>query len=160
VDITQEYIKMCEKAVEIQGEWEPKVGDYVKRRYTLLGEEIDNRIWSEEDRNEIIVLHFKSTVGGYFHACNEKGEERTFNNQQETHKAMCLFLPRQDQLQEMWKGSFELCRNGLGEYQFDTLEDDFFSTGMQKSTEIALLMGIMYQKFNKTWNGEDWISNV
>ena len=155
MDITKEYIKMCEKAVEIQGEWEPKVGDYVKRRYTLLGEEIDNRIWSEEDRNEIIVLHFKSTVGGYFHACNEKGEERTFNNQQETHKATCLFLPRQDQLQEMVEFTGELCAGEtllLMEF-VRSLPDKLLLV----SWEQLWLAFVMNELYSKQWNGEDWI---
>jgi len=44
MDTSAEYVKMCD-CPEIQGQWKPSVGDYVWRKYTIFGEEIDRTIW-------------------------------------------------------------------------------------------------------------------
>jgi hypothetical protein len=113
MDTSKEYIKMSEKATEIQEAWKMTEGDFIK----------------------------VSGLGGI----------------------KMVFLPRQDQLQEMFDGAYEFCRNDLGQYQYDDVNidcDNWYSTGMQSSAEIALLMAIMYKKYDKSWNGEEWVEDI
>ena len=153
MDTTNQYIKMCEKAIEIQEPWTPEIGDYVWRKYTLLGEEIDRQIWKEDQMKEIIILHYKSMVDGYFHACNEKGETRTFKTTESIQKATCVFLLRQDQLQAMVKEYLTSWQ--LTQYFWNWLwTKEPVTTCL--STEQLWLAFVMFEKFNKTWDGDDW----
>lgn len=69
-----------------------------------------------------------------------------------------VWLPRQDQLQEMIDGSFELIRTDLGEWQAQNDDEGgMFSTGYLKSAEQAILCLVMSHKFHKVWSGTDWI---
>lgn len=94
------YIEKCEKAKEIQKLWKPKVGDRVWRKHNFFGEKIDKQIWSKDKREEIIILTYASDVDGYFHATKD-GESRIFKSHNEAHKATCIWLPTQEQLQGM-----------------------------------------------------------
>ena len=75
-----------------------------------------------------------------------------------------IWLPRQDQLQEMmrnegrWAGYYDLL-SCFSRFVYDVVEnrlaDDTFAKGY--SYEKLWIMFIMQEKYNKTWNGEDWI---
>lgn len=93
------YIEKCEKAEEIQELWKPKVGDYVWRKYTFFGEELDKQIWDEDKRTETIILTYASDIDGYFHATKD-GKTRIFNSYNEAHKATCIWLPTEGQILE------------------------------------------------------------
>lgn len=66
----------------------------------------------------------------------------------------CIWLPRQDQLQE-------IVRNNRGN---DGLLQDFYfwehnpstKTGYCNSMEQLWLGFVMFEKFSKHWNGEEW----
>jgi len=68
-----------------------------------------------------------------------------------------IWLPRQDQLQEMIIGTFtnELHNDAWGAMrlcvEFGRRNDLYYSL------EQLWLAFVMKEKFNKTWNGEDWI---
>ena len=164
MDDSQQHIQMCEKAVEMQKAWEPCVGDWVWRKYTVFGKEIDNQVWGEKKCQEIIVLHFKSIIDGYWAAINDKGEERIFKTPGDLAKATSIWLPRQDQLQAMvgeYKDVFDLmCDFGCEVVQYGSFEGipekywaDF------TSMEQFWLALVMTQKYGKRWNGEDWIND-
>ena len=90
MDTSKEYIKQVD-CPEIQENWKPKSGDYVWRRYTLFGEEIDSRIWSEDKRVDVVILIQKSGVGGYWSATDKDGNERIFDSDEDVTKCTCLW---------------------------------------------------------------------
>lgn len=161
MDTTPEYVKMCD-CPEIQGGWKPKVGDYVWRKYTIFGEELDRTLWPEDERQEVIILHFKSSVDGYYHAVNADGDEMVFASEEDMAKAVNVFLPRQDQLQEMvggewwrtleWFNSFVYCC--VSDATFYGTRGPLFKVG---SVEQLWLAFVMHEKFGKVWNGEAWL---
>lgn len=121
MDKSPEYIKMCGKAVEIQGNWELlKSGDYY---YDMFGcfVNIVDKIYNNEPKVDI--------------------EER--NNSE------YIWLPKQDQLQEMM--------NEDAYIWFKNCWDYVQCEPLPLSAEMVGLERVMKEKYNKTWNGEDWI---
>ena len=114
MDTSETYIKMCEKAEEIQREWPQAWGDFY---YTYEGEDAGPGI---------------------------------------SHLYRHIWLPRQDQLQEMvncrtasdysrWAYKLLAPSEWLWEYEGDW------------SVEQLWLAFVMKEKHGKRWNGEDWI---
>lgn len=146
--INKEYISMCEKATEIQGLWIPTIGDYLLRTHTILGKEIDRGTTTE-----INILHYKSSVDGWFHACNEVGEQRLWKTNYDLEKEISIWLPRQDQLQEI----IEMCFTKNEHPRFTLLGLIYESEATYKedrSFEIGWLTLLMKLNFNKIWNEE------
>ena len=116
---------MCEKAEEIQKIWKPRVGDLAWRGTKYL---------PTKD------------------ACGYLTDVDVFDTQ--GYKARgSVWLPRQDQLQEMVKSDtiinwdfYHFINDGLTDYL------DYFN-----SMEQLWLAFVMKEKHNKTWDGEDWI---
>ena len=78
-----------------------------------------------------------------------------------THIYNAIWLPRQDQLQEMVDGDvyekvcnfYDFVNDVVGwELMKYKLKEDYFT-----SMEQLWLAFVMKEKINKTWNGEDWI---
>ena len=72
-----------------------------------------------------------------------------------------VWLPRQDQLQEMLPKKYlgaDAMFSDLVKWieENDDYLEDYFAHCL--SAEIILLAFVMKEKFNKTWNGEDWIN--
>lgn len=138
MDKSKEYINMCEQAEEIQ---------------KLAPSEEDDRgygsfFWNIEIK--VMMLHHfdndegRNIIGGY-------GDGR-FKR---------VWLPRQDQLQEMLRGlkAFSF-GNYYGEFR-NMLE---YWLGIQEeygkqiqSFEQGWLVLVMHEKYNKMWNGKEWI---
>jgi len=131
MDTSEQYIKMCEKAEEIQ---ERKPFDcmswYLNK--SLEGDEVC------EGRNLISV------------ACS-------------------IWLPRQDQLQEM-VGDYRQCSQFLAEYFSAMLDwlpflgqerDEYWDSDLSPikftSMEQLWLAFVMKEKFGKIWNGGEWV---
>lgn len=162
--ITQNCIKMCEKAKQLQKLWKPKVGDWVWRKYTVFGEEVDSQIWDKDKMEEIIILTYASDVDGYFQATKD-GEERIFNSHNEMHKKTCIWLPTQEQLQEMVNEE-EYSIDGFT-YGFSHFchYDEINGYSPQPSEIFSdynelWLAFVMYEKWNKIWTGKDWIKET
>ena len=123
MDCSETYIKMCEKAVEIQGKWEPNPmgGDFVCDEPHASGR------WTVTDDRWLRCVHD-------------------------------VWLPRQDQLQEMFpkQDSFHLdvifFRNMILKFGSD------FLSHQADSWEQVWLILVMKEKFNKVWNGTDWVN--
>ncbi|OPY72522.1 MAG: hypothetical protein A4E63_01202 [Syntrophorhabdus sp. PtaU1.Bin050] len=123
MDTSPEYIKMCEKAEEIQKDHEP-------HRWDLY----------YCDMNDLVYDYGTGfgPDGSDMHSCD-------------------IWLPRQDQLQDMltWDRAY---------YPLSVLQD-YVRTMLQKrdyykqflSMEQLWLALVMEEKFNKTWNGEEWV---
>jgi len=82
---------------------------------------------------------------------NREGVERIFNSMEEMNKATCVWLPRQDQLQEMGVGGI-LSIDLVAEYLECTYDLGF----EPESWEQLWLALVMREKHGKTWNGEAW----
>jgi len=130
MDTSETYIKMCEKATEIQTSQQDMGfihGDYYY--------EPASRNW------DIIYDSHKSYVYGI---------------------PLCIWLPRQDQLQEMlslhnlWAKTlaFEFFLRKEGSYDIKSYAFQF------TSMEQLWLAFVMKEKYNKVWNGEDWVKEI
>lgn len=147
MDFSSEYIKMCEKAVEIQKLHKIEVGNFV--------------IWTFSREDGVLV------IGGSEGDLCLEGHYRLPDDFENEH----IWLPRQDQLQEMI-GDFKFCFNEMSrrhgtysEFAKDFLFEEYIGENdtsskdgdeWAKSYEQLWLMIVMKIKYNKTWNGEDW----
>jgi hypothetical protein len=130
MDTSKEYIKMCERAEEIQEphrkDWND--GDYYK-----------------EDRYDVEIK------------CGRCDGEFALSYEVEKREMNSIWLPHQDQLQEMIK------------YKYPKLEEMiyFFWAWMTRNAVVEIdgyssleqlwLAFVMWTLYQKTWNGEDWV---
>ena len=134
MDTSIEYIKMCEKAEEIQKLWKPTVADF----HTSYDWKEVHTVEFDYDSSEIDIL-----------GCPPH-----------------IWLPRQDQLQEMLIDKIGgnhiallsvlirsdlFCQAGLGHYVSSP------NYNYTNSMEQLWLVFVMKEKYNKIWNGEDWV---
>ena len=142
MDTSEQYIKMCGEAKEVQREWRVSVGDFC-----CFTERNHNNSYREPcvvDEVEIVqgITSFSLAglknhyVAAWFY---------TQNN---------VWLPRQDQLQEVVlshyginhpRWAIQALIDGLGD------EIDKFS-----SHEQVWLGFVMHERFLKTWDGGEW----
>lgn len=120
MDCSPEYIRMCEKAEEIQAQRaQYDKGDYFScwtvGKYTIV-------LWGEKRK----LPHEKS-----------------------------IWLPRQDQLQEMVK-SPPVVMGNLNRLQ--AFMNEYSPLDGWESMEQLWLAFVMKEKYNKIWDGETWIS--
>jgi hypothetical protein len=121
MDISSEYIKMCEKAEEIQA----------MKPHSFF----DGGIELERGDYYYNVQSRKTGV--------QTSSWRNFRN---------LWLPRQDQLQEMAFDKVTIdCLEGFRLF-FIHFQDNF------DTMEQLWLAYVMKTKFSKTWNGEEWVA--
>ena len=139
MDTSPEYIKQCEKATEIQELWEAKPADFVSIKPGV--EFVD------------AVLHFVNQ-GTVYTLESFLMRKMKPDYIKERH----IWLPRQDQLQEMvnlHNGNYNL---GLQElHQFVEINCKDETTWVFTSWEQAWLAFVMSERYSKKWNGEDWI---
>ena len=124
MNTSKTYIKMCEKAEEIQGEWtQPHVGDqaYLRGSRTIVTE-----LWFD--------LQDKGLLN--------KGE--------------AIWLPRQDQLQEMVKETARLLSDGEWAYRFGQWCFPQFPKIVKTSMEQLWLAFVMKTLYAKRWYNGEW----
>ena len=124
MDTSKKYIKMCEKAKEIQKNWSGKVGDLA---------------WRGK-----LFLPIKNACG-YITDVNFKKDKE-------------IWLPRQDQLQEMiytHPERFFRFYEFLQKHYFYNAKS--FNSIKDYSMEQLWLAFVMKEKYNKIWNGKEWI---
>ena len=135
MDTSETYIKMCEKALGLQNEkWVSKKG----KAYP----------WTEGD-----MISLKGNVFMYDSCSHSEGfiEPEVYNIE-------CVWLPRQDQLQEM-VGGF-----GAGFVDWSGWIDNiypeqcnpFSKSWRFTSMEQLWLAFVMKEKYNKIWDGKGW----
>lgn len=139
MDQSKEYVRMCKKAKEIRKTWRLNAGD-----------------WLYSPFKNVVVQSYG-------------------NNQKMTdeEKEIWLFLPRQDQLQGMvfqedsqpiWT-AIDCFHHFCYPYRDTCIlpitnkecEEQELYVEKFKSMEQLWLAFVMYNKYNKKWNGEDWI---
>ena len=130
MDTSLEYLKMCDNP-DIQG-LKPELNPYDKNEWKFVGQ----------------VEFYKDNYAGY--------------------KGRYVWLPRQDQLQEMFEANNDtfsniildkladlmtwLCRSEYWDGGFDNSYAEHFV-----SMEQLWLAFVMKEKYQKVWNGDDWI---
>jgi len=139
--ITDNYIKMCEKAEEIQNEYFISEDERLK----------NNWLWEYDifacKEHRVIFRNYQTVVCPAIkgNLCNRR------NNK--------IWLPTQEQLQEMilidkkYKDMFSL-NNDLNDFMIDDLDKK--TRGNMNELWLAF---VMYEIYNKIWTGEKWAVN-
>lgn len=138
MDTSQQFIKMCSKAQEIQEPQEPL--KFSKYSYYWLPQQSLSPEYLNDGRFKMNCLTIEPSYW-----LNEMD-------------AKIVWLPRQDQLQEMIYKDIGTSEIMIVNYTDNfslrlELDDAFYATTLEQ----CWLLFIMKEKFNKTWNGEDWI---
>jgi len=146
MDTSNEYIKMCQQAMEIQEAHEMVDGDY------YYDGELD---YPDDKRVYFIFDGTKATAG----TLNIEQWERPTDD--------AVWLPRQDQLQDMLMDDFKdygHIVHSFVEYLCDTTDyhggirfADVDIYGDFTSFEQLWLAFLMDEKYSKYWNGKDWV---
>ena len=131
MDVGAEYIKMCEKADEIQTKTQPVHIMESREVFVYDGDEI------------------------WFHYAVGEGKGMVIRK---------VWLPRQDQLQEMleWakKGTYGvLLIDAFYNWSKKTFNPQPFGNDSM-SWEQLWLAFVMKEKYNKTWSGEEWVTKA
>ena len=137
MDTSETYIKMCD-CPEIQILYESEQQGNCLWDYTLRWE------W---DRSAY-------TYVGYMEFGGELRQEFKTHDGYAWH---CLWLPRQDQLQEMI-GGMDKCLELVYWWQEASKVGDYhgYYHDSFDSMEQLWLAFVMKEKYNKVWNGEEW----
>ncbi len=159
MDTSKEYIKMCEKAEEIQKEWKPAYGDLY--------------VWSESSirrKRPNKNNHFSIVRGWIFGKKNILSAITGLSNEQRHYKEV-IWLPRQDQLQKIafdylkrnfpsWDSNdkiigynFDVSNLLCAFHNFTDLRELFKQS---TSMEQLWLAFVMKEKYNKIWTGKEW----
>ena len=139
MDVSETYIEMCEKAIEIQR--------MISRKAKMSGE---HTVYCRGHHTLV------SWVCGEFE-CAQCPDEWEVGDSIDGW----VWLPRQDQLQEMCQpiAIDELIRRFFERYHRWFMSQDA-PTACHVSMEQLWLAFVMKEKFGKVWNGEDWIDKV
>ncbi len=153
MDTSLQYIQMCKQAREIQTLWQPVAWDYIVCTLQQAG----------DDRVEVISGYCTDS-GVYGHGIDGGDNCRyasyyTKKGNWLEFKADHIWLPRQDQLQDMGHVSeihppfLELERWHTWAADKGNLEywDSF------TSMEQLWLAFVMKEKYDKVWDGSDWV---
>ena len=143
MDKGKEYIKMCD-CPEIQEQWEPVIGDNVLFKYgrgeyhgVAVGKTCAFKIVAFFDR---LPHQVEREIGSFL-----KGSPSRDN---------LIWLPRQDQLQEMvryeYRSFYFMVQNFFEKSHGDNM---FF---LFDSMEQLWLTLVMKEKFNKVWHSQLW----
>ncbi len=142
MDTSKEYIEMCQRAEEIQDKHEWVFGDYFSEWISSPYE------WDDGDERKNFKPHY--TKGRLFRFPSQKDDTN-------------VWLPRQDQLQEMVPGYIEQSRfvaplaDKFADFAVDCANDPrhwMFST-----FEQLWLSFVMIKKYRKAWDSakKEWI---
>lgn len=164
MDTTEQYIKMCESAKEIQKSWKPNVGDWFLNDYrgtTEFPKDVEEQLWDYNDKEKwekIQCLTYKPSIKEYVTVSDSDGSH-TYR-MDEFFKHRHVFLPSQDYLQKLVHGNFKEVLNK--EVNFANSSYPIFphiTLSHFKSREQLLLGLVMKENYNRVWNGSEWIKN-
>ena len=138
MDTSEQYIKMCGKAGEIQEKWQPAAGDRCAEK--------------TEYEDFAYYIYLISEYGKlYFLLSKQEGPfiEDLYALIEFEKRTKYIWLPHQDQLQEM-----------IGDYKKTIDYPEFewdFNREQFTSWEQLWLGFAMHSLYQKQWDGEDWI---
>lgn len=174
MDTTGKYIEMSEKAEEIQEEWEPIEGDYYCYQDIMCGHPVyivNGRNLKDVHKTDVMKLKdIHCPVCRYDYDSFQGIMASTKAKADDAVTGRFVWLPRQDQLQEIWgrhihgddyDGSegffmldcfqcFILDDEGCGK---DTYE---FTKDMDTLEQLWLVF-VMREKYGKKWVDGEWI---
>ena len=159
MDTSEIYIKMCEKAEEIQetkrygafSDTSPSAEALILDDHDFYGVHEGGQYYP----NSTIGSHniWNATVFGYV-SNNPQYGCAVQSNRRITYKVdEVIWLPRQDQLQEM----LQPCGFGILLWDFHTYASILIRDENIISMEQLWLAFVMKTKYNKVWSGEDWL---
>lgn len=178
MDTTEQYIKMCELAKEIQESWQPDVGDWFLNDYrgtTKFPEDVEKQIWGKDKEKweKIQCLTYKPSIKEYVTISDSDGSH--VYRMDEFFKHRHVFLPSQNYLQKMLENTHTLGAIIQGLYWFydpehfcpnddDIIACDCESIGKERrkmfnTIEQFTLAFVMNELYEKHWNGSVWIKN-
>jgi len=152
MDTSKEYIEMCEKAVDIQELYGKSIKKEISESYgDFICEKGKIYVINEHSAVNIIKTWVLSTT------INLKGLPES---KRDLVGITYIWLPRQDQLQDMVFNTFIndktrtlytilICLENF------EVENKIFSENW--SMEQLWLAFVMQEKYNKKWNGKDWV---
>jgi len=146
MDTTEKYIKMCEKAEEIQG---------------LLDEEEDgNYLYVKKTQSIKITGHpwfYWLENYGNGNPCQQWVSYYWESDSPDYYGQDVVWLPRQDQLQEMIaKPKYNLAK--LRAITHFIMNE--YGISIDWSMEQLWLAFVMKERWNKVWDGEKWEESV
>jgi hypothetical protein len=144
LNISEQYIKMCRQAKELQELWIPQDYDYIQF--------YDDNEFEPRYIIDLITPKERADSGAYGPYIDKKSKHPK-KIEDEIYWNQLIWLPRQDQLQKLfeedaWEWSYF-------NYYF---AEDYRNPGEEfpyNSEEIAL-MRFMQENFDKKWNGQIW----
>ena len=158
MDTTETYIKMCEKAEEIQPCLDDKDG--------VGGTWVSSLILYHT-----APMNQPHNRDGYYHVTDEVAVrrcEQCGNEDDYIKSSRAIWLPRQDQLQEMVFGTGQTWEGMAIVGQAQTIldfgnelwsESEKVRTAVPQTWEQLWLAFVMKEKYQKIWNDEDWVLN-
>lgn len=177
MDTSKEYILMCQKAEEIQANWKPQVGDWIAfpKVYNGKGEHpctcLSEFTEVVGNKNYQVLSYWRCYMLAEANAPSIilKGTNFLASNWVkhifELENSL-LWLPRQDQLQEIVLGTyhfyalptfFKLFCGNEEMYEGLYTKKGFGLANKFTSLEQFWLAFVMHEKYNKIWNEKDWI---
>lgn len=137
MDTSETYIKMCQKARELQRLWKCSGGDYFVDTVTFPHEQ------------------FVEMVGGHSPKWEYDDDEYSYP----MHQERSFWLPRQDQLQEMVKPRVFGDASQLIRWAY-SYHESMWRQFQYESTEQFWLMFVMRENYRKLWSGQDWVTTT
>jgi len=142
VDTSELNIKMLEKAKEIQGAWHPEYGDWFYA---------DCAVWTIGDASFYFDMpdENKTYKRRFFPVPSVQCEDE---NLTEWNRSDIVWIPRQDQLQNM------IIEFGAPPISLIGRVVNYEPIPMWMDTwEQFFLVMVMDKLYSKRWNGEDWV---
>jgi len=155
MDNSETYIKMCEKAEEIQARRRLKEGDIIAWRHNPSNKNSKNfyLTWSEYTIEAITAFNANKRVK----QLREADLSQVMAGFMYPHLEI-TWLPRQDELQEMIQRSDEYARPFVARFaKWVHDEIDYVLMQSLKSMEQLWLAFVMKERYLKIWNGEEWV---
>jgi len=159
MDTNKKYVKMCEKAEDIQKLWQPQCGDIMyDENWGLI---------KGSNPGLVMLSTFRILKGdgwkGEVHASFYSYQSNGFKNLKKFKEGK-IWLPRQDHLQEMFIHSHPVNK---WDDEWTTLTNMFngfiswwdtgnVARGKFNSMEQLWMAFFMLKKYYKTWNGTSW----
>jgi len=153
MDTSKEYIEMCKDAIEIQ-----KIHQY-NNEFVKSGD------WFSCKFHEMVI--FEDGVYPVCDAVIHSGskefiiKERRFMNHVYLPERNRVWLPRQDQLQDMI-GTYQEAYSLMYHYKNTPLysigNKPYYPFNVMTSAEILWLCFVMHELYSKKWSGTEWVS--
>jgi len=161
MDVSAEYVKMCERAWEIQvlRNKVPKNGEYFQYEegdYIYTGGGLNG----EDDEPEVEILGTTIYAPIYYERKNDQINigKVGYDEGAGYYPLKLIWLPRQDQLQEMIRKSFLDTGNPdrqMIHFLSAWLVDYAYPIRLDSMEQLWLAF-VMKEKYSKTWTGEEW----